>query len=469
MIEDEDVTRALPHAVGPEKSVLSCMMLEPAEFVSEAIDKGLTPESFYLPGHAIVFEQILAIFNSNRPVDIVDLTQHLLDRGLLDRVGGPSALTDIYSYNPSTHSFSQHADRILEKFMLRKVIQTCSDATCRAYESPDEPWDTLDGVESQIMAIRSQIEREGPKTKTQAINNVVENLKAQMEGRKDELGLTTGFEELDRKTGGLKDSELFVLAARPSMGKSALMMNIAEHMSVESEVPGLVFSLEMSQEQLYARTIYSRAKWNPKSLLKPTKVELDRITRATREILNAPIEIDDTPSLSIGEIRARARRAKKKRGIRYVAIDYAQLAKSKSKQAEFSREREVSEISAGCKAMGKELGIPVILLAQLNRDSEKRTGASKGIPRMSDLRESGSIEQDADYVALLHREAYYADNDEEAEAIAGRSRVILAKNRNGETGDVPLTFIPELVRFESGAPAREEPEPPKVQGRFKNQ
>jgi replicative DNA helicase len=252
---------------------------------------------------------------------------------------------------------------------------------------------------------------------------------------------------------------MFVVAARPSMGKTSFMMNIVEHICIDLAKPTMVFSCEMSAFQLVQRLVFARAKFAMSQLSRgymPNKGDLQRIQRAAIETTASKLFIDDTPGISINELRAKARRKKRDEDIQFIAIDYLQLMKSRTKQAENSREREIAEISAGIKGLAKELHLPILILAQLNRGPEGRTGKSLGVPRMSDLRESGSIEQDADMVGLLYRTAYYAENDEEREQMAGMANLVLAKNRNGETGDIPLTFIAELMRFETGAPAREE-------------
>lgn len=257
--------------------------------------------------------------------------------------------------------------------------------------------------------------------------------------------------------GGLKASEMIVIGARPSMGKTACLMNIVEHVCVDGGLPCLVFSAEMSTDAIIDRMIYSRARFPRSQLLRgytPNKGDLQRIHRASTEIAAAPLFIDDKSGPSVGYIRAKARRMHREHGIGMIGIDYLQLCKGESKQAVNSREREIAEISAGLKALAKDLGIPVVVLAQLNRSVEKRgKGDGKNaLPVMSDLRESGSIEQDADQIGLLWRADYQGEED------TGEACLSLAKNRNGPTGRIPLTFIKELARFESGKPAME-PEP----------
>jgi len=454
----DDVTRALPHALGPEKSLLSSMLQDPQEYIGVAIEEKLTLEHFYLPSHSTLFGFLIELFEGGNEIELVSLVQRLLDRGLLDRVGGPSSLTDLYTYAPSPGHFRHHLQHVKDKFVLRSIIQNSNEAIAQAYDAPDEVAALLDSVEAKVLAIREGSETNKSPTIKQSVNDVLKQFEKRIAGEKGDQGLSTGFEVLDRMSSGLKAGEMFVVAARPSMGKTSFMMNMVEHICIDQGKPSMVFSCEMSAFQLVQRLVFSRAKFAMSKLSRgysPEKGDLQRFKRAAIEISGAKLFIDDTAGISINELRAKARRKKRDENIQFIAIDYLQLMRSRSKQAENSREREIAEISAGIKGLAKELDIPICILAQLNRGPESRAGKSLGIPRMSDLRESGSIEQDADMVGLLYRSAYYAENEEEREAEAGKAELVLAKNRNGETGSVPLTFIADLMRFETGIPARE--------------
>jgi replicative DNA helicase len=454
----DDVTRALPHALGPEKSLLSSMLQDPQEYIAVAIEEKLTADHFYLPAHSTLFGFLEKLFEDGQEVELVSLVQRLLDKGLLDRVGGPAALTDLYTYAPSPGHFRHHLQHVKDKYVLRSIIQHSNEAIADAYDAPDEVASLLDKVEAKILAIREGSENNKAPTIKDSVEEVFLQFQKLVSGEKGALGISTGFEELDRMSGGLKPGEMFVVAARPSMGKTSFMMNIVEHMCIDLEKPGMVFSCEMSALQLVQRLVFSRAKFALSQLSRgytPNKGDLQRIQRSCHDIATAKLFIDDTPGITINELRAKARRKKRDEDIQFIAIDYLQLMKSRTKQAENSREREIAEISAGIKGLAKELHLPIIILAQLNRGPESRTGKSLGVPRMSDLRESGSIEQDADLVGLLYRTAYYAESEEEKEAEAGKAELVLAKNRNGETGHIPLTFIADLMRFETGPPARD--------------
>ncbi|MGA0845216.1 MAG: replicative DNA helicase [Luteolibacter sp.] len=454
----DDVTRTLPHALGPEKSLLSSMLQDPQEFIGRAIEEKLTPAHFYVPAHALLFEHIIEKFESGEPIELVSMTQQLLDRGKLDRMGGPATLSDLYSYAPAPGHFFHHLQLVKDKYILRSIIQHSNEAIASAYDAPDEVATLLDSVEQQVLAIRESSETGKAPTIRKTVEEVMNEFQILISGERRAQGLSTGFDELDRMSNGMKAGDMFVVAARPSMGKTSLMMNIVEHVCMDLGKPSMVFSCEMSSVQLVQRLVFSRSRFALSQLSRgysPDKQDLIRIRRAATEIMDSKLFIDDTAGISINELRAKARRKKRDEDIQFVAIDYLQLMKSRTRQAENSREREIAEISAGIKGLAKELGIPILILAQLNRGPESRTGKSLGVPRMSDLRESGAIEQDADMVGLLYRSAYYAENEEEKEAEAGKAELVLAKNRNGETGYVPLTFIDDLMRFESGAPARE--------------
>jgi replicative DNA helicase len=373
-------------------------------------------------------------------------------------VGGAAAITDLYTYAPSPGHFRHHLQHVKDKFVLRSIIHHSNEAIAQAYDAPDEVASLLDTVEAKILAIREGSETNKAPTIKQTVEEVSLQFQKLIAGEKGAQGITTGFDELDRMSSGLKPGEMFVIAARPSMGKTSLMMNIVEHICVDLGKPGMVFSCEMSAFQLVQRLVFARAKFATSQLSRgytPNKGDLQRIQRSCVETASAKLFIDDTAGISINELRAKARRKKRDENIQFIAIDYLQLMKSRTKQAENSREREIAEISAGIKGLAKELALPIIILAQLNRGPESRTGKSLGVPRMSDLRESGAIEQDADMVGLLYRSAYYAEDAEEKEQQAGKAELVLAKNRNGETGHIPLTFIADLMRFESGPPARE--------------
>lgn len=453
--EWDGVSRSLPHSLGGEKSVISTLLNDPVEFIPLAVEMGVTASHFYLPAHATLYGFLLELSEAGQEIELISLIQKLLDNGLLDRIGGPSALTDLYTYSPSSHNFRHHVGMLRDKHKARSIIRVSNEAIAEVYDSPESVTATLERLESDVMAIRDDVTLAG-RTVKQAVGVAIERLEDELNHKPSAKGMMTGFDELDLM-GGLKPSEMMVIGARPSAGKTACLMNIVEHVCVDDGKPCLIFSAEMSIDAIIDRMIYSRARFPKAQLLRgytPTKGDLQRIHRASMEIADAPLHIDDKSGPSISYIRAKARRMVREHGIELIGIDYLQLCKGESKQAINSREREIAEISAGIKALAKDLGIPVIVLAQLNRSVEKRgkDDGKNAMPKMSDLRESGAIEQDADKIALLWRADYQGEED------TGEACLDLAKNRNGPTGRIPLTFISELARFESGRPA---PEPPR--------
>ncbi|MFC4994547.1 replicative DNA helicase [Rubritalea tangerina] len=448
--EEKFAQRSLPNALGPEKSLLSSMLQDPSEYVMRSEEMGLTSEHFYHPSHQTLHRVVKELSDAGTEIELVSLTQILMDKGVLDNIGGPSALTEIYTYAPTAAHFDHHLAIVKDKFILRNIISSCTDAISRSFEDQEEVAALLDEVEQKIFAIREGADIEQAPTVKEDVRKVIEDFEKFLAGGGAPMGIKSGYTQLDTMCNGLKPGEMFVIAARPSMGKTSFVMNIVEHICLDAKLPSMFFSCEMTSQQIVQRLLFARARYkitNLRNGMAPTKSELVRIKNAAQEIAESKLFIDDTAGISISELRAKARRKKKEEDIQVIAIDYLQLMKSTSKQAQGSREREIAEISAGLKALAKELAIPVIVLAQLNRGPENRGGS----PRMSDLRESGSIEQDADMIGLLFRTAYYAENQEERDEQDGIAELNLAKNRNGPTGSIPLTFIKELMRFENSA------------------
>ncbi len=445
---EQSSLRSLPNAIGPEKSILSSMLQDPENYIGLSLEKGLVKDIFYNPSHGILFELLAEMQDGKESVELVGLNQKLTDRGLLDKIGGTSYLTEIYTYSTTPAHFLHHLDIVKQKHILRSIIAKCSDAITRAYEDQEEVASLLDEVEQSVFAIREGAEVEDVTTLKGDVALVMEDFQKLILNGEVPLGIATGYKMLDSMSGGLKGGEMFIIAARPSMGKTSFMMNLVEDVCLTQKRATMVFSCEMTSKQIVQRLLFARARFEVSKLKtgKPSKDDLRRIKAASEEVANAKLIIDDTASISISELRAKARRKKREEGIELIAIDYLQLMRSTSKQAQNSREREIAEISAGLKAIAKELDVPVIVLAQLNRGPENRTGGS---PRMSDLRESGAIEQDADMIGLLYRTAYYADTEEERQEQDGIAALTIAKNRNGATGEIPLTFIKGLMRFEN--------------------
>ncbi len=448
-----DIHRLLPQSPDAEQGVLSSLLLAPREVGGLCAEKQIKPEHFHLPAHAQIYATLLELWDANKPIDFITLTQVLRDRNQLDQVGGAAFITQLFTFLPTAANAAYYLDILSEKFTLREIIKVCTEYAARSYDEQDDVPNLLNDVEQKVFAIAQDRFKEKAVSMTQLVMAAITSIEEMYDRRGAITGLATGFSELDKMTDGLHGAEMIVIAARPSMGKTALAMNIAEHVAVQLGKPVAVFSLEMSSQQLVQRTLCSMARVNLGQVRNGFLSERDfpALQTAASRLAEAKIFIDDTSGLSILELRAKARRLKSKEGIEAIFIDYLQLLRSTSRRAQDNRQLEIAEISSGLKAIAKELNIPVVVLAQLNRNPEGRTGDAKGRPRLSDLRESGSIEQDADLVALLVREEYYADTDEDKKEAEGKATLIIAKQRNGPVGDVPLTFLKEFTRFETRA------------------
>jgi replicative DNA helicase len=452
-----DTHRPLPQSLDAEKGLIGSILHSPS-VLDDCISE-MDSEFFHLPAHRKVYEVLVEMRNAGKPIDLIALTQLLEDRHLLLEVGGAEAVTDLFTFVPTAANADYYREIVREKHLLRQMITTCTEYVVRAHDEQGDVKILLDEVEARVLAIGEQRQTVKAPTIKELVNEAITGIEKILESKGQITGLSTGFPVLDRMTNGLHEGEMFVVAARPSMGKTAFAMNIAEHAALEGGRNVAVFSLEMSSQQLVQRLLCSRAKVNSKKLRDGflNNQGMKTLGVVAGHLSKAKMLVDDTPGLGILELRAKARRMHNRERLDLIVIDYLQLLRSNSKRAQENRQIEIQEISAGIKALAKELKIPVIVLAQLNRNPEQRTGDSKGRPRLSDLRESGTIEQDADVVGLLYREKYYADSDEDKKEAAGKATLIIAKQRNGPTGDVPLTFIEEFTRFEERAEdAREE-------------
>ncbi len=453
-----DIHRALPHSVEAEQGVLGSMLISPRETIAEVVEK-VNEHYFYIPAHQTIYLVLVDLWNAGAGIDLITFTQILRDRNVLETVGGASFVTSLFTFVPTAANVGYYLEIVRDKYILREIIAACTEGARRSYEEQDEVDNLLDEVEQKIYAVGEDRFKGQTLSMKDQVMEAIDAINKLWENKGSLSGLRTGFGDLDRMTSGLHEAEMIVIAARPSMGKTAFCMNIVEHIAVHEKRPVAVFSLEMSSQQLVQRMLCSSARVNIKRARDGFLAEsdFDKLTGAAARLAEAEIYIDDTAGLTILELRAKARRLSAQHKIELIVIDYLQLLRSTSRRGQENRQIEISEISAGIKGLAKELKIPIIVAAQLNRNPENRTGDSKGRPRLSDLRESGSIEQDADLVGLLVRQEYYADSEEEKEETEGKAELIIAKQRNGPTGDVPLTFRKEFTRFEDRA--REEREP----------
>ncbi|HEX4696545.1 MAG TPA: replicative DNA helicase [Candidatus Udaeobacter sp.] len=455
----QDIHRTPPHSVDAEQGVLGSMLISPRETIAECVEK-IDEQYFYVPAHRTIYEVLVELWNTGQAIDLITFTQVLRDRHLLDNVGGAVFVTQLFTFVPTAANVGYYLEIVRDKYILREIISAATESVRRAYEEQDEVNNLLDEVEQKIFAVGEDRFKGQMLSMKEQVMSTLESIEKLFENKGAITGISTGFRDFDKLTSGLHRSEMIVIAARPSMGKTALAMNIAEHASIESKLPVAIFSLEMSAQQLVQRMLCSRARVNLAKTRDGFLAEADfpKLTHAASKLAEARIFIDDTAGLSVLELRAKARRMKAQQDLQLIIVDYLQLLRSTSRRAQDNRQLEISEISAGLKGLAKELNIPIIVVAQLNRNPEIRTGSGKGVPRLADLRESGSIEQDADLVGLLVREEYYADTDEEREELKGKAQLIIAKQRNGPIGDVKLTFLNEFTRFVDRADEAAEPE-----------
>src|SRR5881296_753490 len=455
----QDIHRTPPHSIDAEQGVLGSMLISPRETIAECVEK-ITAEYFYVPAHQTIFDVLVDLWNTGAGIDLITFTQVLRDRNLLESVGGAAAVTNLYTFVPTAANVGYYLEIVRDKYILRSIIEAATESVRRAYEEQDEVGNLLDEVEQRIFAVGEDRFKGQMLSMKDQVMEAIESIEKLYERKGGITGISTGFVEFDRMTSGMHGAEMIVIAARPSMGKTALVMNIAEHVAVQEKLSVGVFSLEMSSQQLVQRLLCSRARVNLQKVRDGFLAERDfpSLTAAASKLAEAKIFIDDSAGLSILELRAKARRLKAQHDVQLIVVDYLQLLRSITRRAQDNRQLEISEISAGIKGLSKELKIPIVVVAQLNRNPEIRTGSGKGVPRLADLRESGSIEKDADLVGLLVREEYYADSDEERTELEGKAELIIAKQRNGPIGQVKLSFLKNFTRFEDRAEEAAEPE-----------
>ncbi len=434
-----------PQAVDLEEAVLGAFMLE-KEAVNTAIDI-LQPESFYKETHQKIFEAIKDLFNDQEPIDILTVTNRLKKTGNLEIVGGAYYITQLTNRVASAANIEFHARIIAQKYIQRELIKISSETITNAYDETTDVFDLLDKAEENLFKIA-----EGNiKKKVAKMSDLITEAMDQIELAKNQeaglIGVASGFTALDRITSGWQPSDLVIIAARPAMGKTSYVLSLARNAAIDFKTPVAFFSLEMSSIQLVTRLISAESEISAEKLRSGNlrNDEIQQIQSKITELSEAPIFIDDTPALSIFELRAKARRLKSQHDIKLLIIDYLQLMTGGGDK-NGNREQEISLISRSLKSIAKELNIPVLALSQLSRAVETRGGDKR--PQLSDLRESGSIEQDADMVQFIHRPEYYnLTEDENGNSTQGIANIIIAKHRNGSTGDVQLKFVNTLAKF----------------------
>jgi len=444
-----------PHSIESEQGVLGCCILDARPACDTISERGFGTEMFYDFRHQEILTAILDLDERKIPVDMITLRQHLKDSGQLDAVGGISYITSLVDATPSSANLPFYIDIVEAKYRLRRTIRACSNIIAAIYQQADEDNDVealLDEAEKMLAKCNSEQINKPFMDGKEAAMLALASIELASESKGKLQGLSTGFVDLDKITLGLHASEMIVIAARPSVGKTSLAMNIAEHASMDKGVPVGVFTLEMSSESLAQRIICGRARVNIRDIREGFMTERDypKIGKAAIDMRKAPIWFDDTSGLTIMQMKAKARRMHQQHGIKLLVIDYLQLVKGSAKKYS-NRQEEVADVSQGIKSIAKELKIPVIVLAQLNRESEKESRK----PRMSDLRESGSIEADADVIGMLYRPSLgkVKDDDEDKQwSDTEPINLLIAKQRNGQAMvEAHFTFIKAFTRFENAA------------------
>jgi len=441
--------KAFPHNLEAERALLGSILMDNGVLnqTLEFIDKN----DFFSDGHRAIFEKMEVLSERNRTIDLVTLSEDLSREGLLEKVGGAgylAALTDGIPIGVSA-SIEEYSRIIKEKSLVRRLINASNNVITRCFEGVDDPETLIDLAQSQVLEIGADRVQSGFLDVREIVRDSFGNIDNLLSHGQSNNGVRTGFADLDNMTSGLQPGELIILAARPSLGKTALALNIAANAAIDSGKKVGVFSLEMSKESLVIRLLCSEAKVDSHAFrtgFLNHQTDWPKITRALGRISEAPLYIEDTPALSIMQIRAKARRLKAEKGLDLLIVDYLQLITGGHGRYE-NRTQEVSYISRGLKSIAKELNVPVLALSQLSRAPEQRQGK----PLLSDLRESGSIEQDADLVMFIHRERRRDQNDENGEDSNPEVKLSIGKQRNGPTGDIPIVFLKSYIRFENRA------------------
>ncbi len=440
-----DIGKMPPQAVELEEAVLGALMLE-KDALTNVIDI-LKPQSFYKDAHSRIFHAIEQLFTRSEPVDILTVTQELKKTGELDLVGGAYYITQLTNRVASAANAEYHARIVAQKFIQRELIRISTKTINDAYEDGSDVFDLLDNAEKNLFSIvEGNIKRNYDKMST-LIRKAIDQIEITKNNKGNFSGVPSGLTSLDRLTSGWQKSDLVIIAARPAMGKTALVLTVARNAAVDFDKPVAVFSLEMSSLQLVTRLIASESELSSEKLKKGNleDYEFQQLNDKIRKLSNAPLFIDDTPSLSIFELRAKARRLKEQHKIELLIVDYLQLMTAGG-EGKGNREQEIATISRSLKGLAKELEIPVIALSQLSRAVETRGGDKR--PQLSDLRESGAIEQDADMVMFIHRPEYYnITEDENGASTLGVAELIIAKHRNGPVDSAKTRYIGQFTKF----------------------
>ncbi|CEN92229.1 replicative DNA helicase [[Clostridium] sordellii] len=438
----EDVGRIPPHSVESEQSILGSILLDKEAIIT--VTETIQPEDFYKEAHKIIYECMMKLNNKNEPIDLITLTEELKKQGHLEDIGGISYITSLSTIVPTTSNVKYYADIVKEKSVLRKLIKVSNDILNSGYDSSTKVEDLLEKAEKKIFDISQEKSSEDFQSINSVLMDTYDMIEKLYTNKEDITGITTGFDDLNKKTNGLQRTDLILVAARPAMGKTAFSLNLVQNAALKGNASVAVFSLEMSKEQLVQRMLSAQSHVELKKIKNGSLDENDwpRIIDAMSVLSNASIYIDDTPGIKISELRSKCRKLKIEKGLDLILIDYLQLMEGDGGNE--SRQQEISKISRSLKVIAKELNCPVVALSQLSRAPEQR---SDHRPMLADLRESGAIEQDADIVMFLYRDEYYHPDSDRKNI----GEIIIAKNRHGETGSVELVWLGEIQKFANKA------------------
>jgi replicative DNA helicase len=452
-MSDISLERGLPASIDAERSILGAILLENTHY-NEAAEM-ISSEDFALDSHRRIFQRMHELIDSGRAIDIVTLAEELSRRKEVEAVGGVAYLASLTEGLPKRLSIEEYVRIVKDKSMLRQIVAIASVAMSEATDQSDPALDVLNRAESAMIEVSERGITRGFEDIQSIVRSAFGTIDAIWQHKREVTGLATHFKDFDEMTSGLQPKELIIIAARPSMGKTAWAINIAQNAAIRGGKVVGVFSLEMSKASLLRRMLASEAFVNMRKIQTGfvSRDDQDKLLEAAARLTESRIHIDDTPGISLAEMRAKCRRLKQKMGmLDLIVVDYLQLMSGStpgSNKRQENRTQEVAAVSRGLKALAMEMDVPVIALSQLSRASEQRGGDKK--PMLSDLRESGSIEQDADVVAFIHRESYYNkdENGDEDPESKGKAEIIIAKQRNGPTGSVHLAYLAEFTRFET--------------------
>jgi replicative DNA helicase len=431
-----------PQNIEAEESLISAVLIDNSTLLE--IVEVLAPEDFYRTAHQRIYQAIIDLFTRSEPIDLITLNNKLREQGHLEEIGGAAYLARLMDTAPVAANAEHYARIVHDKACLRRLIESANQIRQRCFERQGSVEDLLDFAEQSVFQIAENKTRKSFHAISELIEHNIDKLEERQGNKTLITGVPTGFTDLDHLTSGLQASDLIILAARPSMGKTAFALNIARNAAIEANIPVAIFSLEMSKEQLSMRMLCAEARVDSHRLRGGflSNEDWHNLTHAASVLSEAPIYIDDSPDISALDIRAKARRLKMEKSLGLVIIDYLQLMKARSQSER--RDLEISDISRALKSLAKELSLPVVALSQLNRKLEERNDKR---PKLSDLRESGALEQDADLVTFIYRDEVY--NRDENNPNRGKAEILVSKHRNGPTGDIPLAFIHAYTRFEN--------------------